>query len=204
MIESEANGKRQVLYQSKEEFIMTLREFSLLCYATNKILVLDYKTGEVITEEISTPMDLLCVRNKEIGNYEVKSYGLKDGVLEIQCEVLPQTTVSEKEMTVSEVNKLLSRMKQEENWDSAYYYPLLHSDDRTWAIVLGWDYEYKQIMGKIAYLPNNSVMSEYDVDWIMPYDESTGEVYDTETQIGYLCDVEWLLDEWKCIEQKFV
>ena len=182
---------------------MTLREFSLLCYATNKILVLNYKTGEVITEEITTPMDLLSVKNKEIGDYEVKSYGLKDGVLEIQCEVLPRTTVSEKEMTVSEVNKLLSRMKQEENWDSTYYYPLLYSDDKTWAIVLGWDYEYTQIMGKIAYLPNNSAMAEYDVDWIMPYNESTGEVYDTETQIGYLCDVEWLLDEWEYIKQKF-
>lgn len=66
---------------------MTLREFSLLCYATNKIVVLDYKTGKVITEEISTPMDLLSVRNKEIGNYEVKSYGVKDGVLEIQCDI---------------------------------------------------------------------------------------------------------------------
>jgi hypothetical protein len=69
--------------------------------------------------------------------------------------------------------------------------------------VFRWDYEYKQIMGKIAYLPNNNVMSQYDYDWIMPYDESTGEVYDTETQIGDLRDVEWLLDEWEFIKQKF-
>ena len=182
---------------------MTLREFSLLCYATNKILVLNYKTGKVITEEITSPMDLLSVRNKEIGNYEVKSYGLKDGVLEIQCEVLP-LTVSEKELIVSEVNELLIRMKQEESWNSTYYRYLLRSDDKTWAIVLGWDCKHKRIMGKIAYLPKNSAMSEYDFDWMMPYDESTGEVYDTETQIGYLSDVEWLLDEWEFIKQKFV
>ena len=187
---------------------MTLREFSLLCYATNKILVLNYKTGKVITEEITSPMDLLSVRNKEIGNYEVKSYGIKDGVLEIQCEVSPQT-VNKKDVMVSEVNELLIQMKQDkriacdDGWNVTYYYPLLRSNGKTLAIVFGWDYEYKQIMGKIAYLPNNSVMSEYDVDWIMPYDESTGEVYDTETQIGYLCDVEWLLDEWEFIKQKF-
>ena len=185
---------------------MTLREFSLLCYATNKILVLDYKTGKVITEEITTPMDLLSVRNKEIGDYEVKSYGLKDGVLEIQCEVLPQTE-SKKESVASKVNNLLTRMKQrkkiEEGLNPTYYYPLLCPNDKTWAIVFRWDYEYKQIMGKIAYLPNNNVMSQYDYDWIMPYDESTGEVYDTETQVGCQRDIEWLLDEWEFIKQKF-
>lgn len=186
---------------------MTLREFSLLCYATNKIVVLNHKTGKVITEEITTPMDLLSVRNKEIGDYEVKSYGLKNGVLEIQCEVLPRT-VSKRELIVSKVNDLLTRMKQrmkqEKSLNPTYYYSLLHSDDKTWAIVFGWDYDDKQIMGKIAYLPNNSVMSEYNYDWIMPYDESTGEVYDTEIQIGCQCDIEWLLDEWELIKDKFV
>ena len=182
---------------------MTLREFSLLCYAANKIVVLNYATGSVITEEITTPIDLLSVRNKEIGNYEVKSYGVKNGVLEIQCEVLPRTA-SKEELIAYEVNELSRRMKQERSWGSTYYYPLLRSNDKTWAIVLGWDYEHKQIMGKIAYLPNNSAMSEYDVDWIMPYDESTGEAYDAETQINYLRDIEWLLDEWKYIEQTFV
>lgn len=66
---------------------MTLREFSQLCYASNKIRILNYKTGEIITNKVKSPMDLLSVRNKEIGDYEVESYGLNGDVLEIQCKV---------------------------------------------------------------------------------------------------------------------
>ena len=66
--------------------------------------------------------------------------------------------------------------------------------DRIYAIVFTRD-EDLTIWGKVAYLPKNSAMAEYDIDWIMPYNEATGEVDDTETAIDSDRDVQWLIDE---------
>ena len=83
-----------------------------------------------------------------------------------------------------------------------------------WAIVLGWrdgfdadevddcaDGTYR-LCTKLAYQPSNSLMQcDYDVDWMMPYDEDTGEVDVTEFVITPTTNLEaelkWLLDIWK-------
>lgn len=93
------------------------------------------------------------------------------------------------------------------------YYWILGEDDKrnTWAIVLGWSNGFEpdpkdnctdgtwRICAKLAYQPNNSLMQcDYDVDWLMPYDEETMEVYDNEVSIYPNTDlqdvVNWLLE----------
>ena len=81
----------------------------------------------------------------------------------------------------------------------------LHKDDKfTWAIVLSWEedvYEFgdKVLFGKVAFQSNNSIMQcDYDIDWIMPYNEETGDCDDTEVSFHLEDNIEreinWLLD----------
>lgn len=79
---------------------------------------------------------------------------------------------------------------------------------KRWAIAISWmDYEntgeYK-LYAKIAYQPVNSIMQcDYDIDWIMPYDENTGEVNDTEiSNPNITTDVDWLLEQWEIIRKE--
>ena len=78
------------------------------------------------------------------------------------------------------------------------YHWTLNVDDngKKWAIVLGWADGYEEdeeddcmdgtyrLCAKLAYQPVNSMMQcDYDIDWLIPYDEETGEVDDTEVSI---------------------
>lgn len=95
----------------------------------------------------------------------------------------------------------------------------LHYDwnrDEIWALVIGmgegfeqvdknnpYDFGDMRICGKIAYQPANSWMKEYDIDWLMPYDDETGFVDDTECSIENegaidLC-IEFWEEEWNRI-----
>ena len=50
---------------------------------------------------------------------------------------------------------------------------------------------------KFAYQPRTSLMQEYDIDWLMPYDEETNEVDDTEIPISdNMDDIKWLLEAY--------
>lgn len=84
-----------------------------------------------------------------------------------------------------------------------YWQTLDIVNGKEFAIVLGWQdgFDTKdgfELCMKLAYLPTNSLMSEYGIDWIMPYDEETGEVDDTEMTVNCKDDIEeivdWLLD----------
>lgn len=102
------------------------------------------------------------------------------------------------------LNKALS-VKDRSTW----IFNLATSKSKKWAIVAGWmDYDDNddwQLYAKVAYLPTNSLMSEYDFDWIMP-EEDDGYIFDTEICIGNLpfsacmADVDWLLRCWRTIE----
>lgn len=62
-----------------------------------------------------------------------------------------------------------------------------------------------QVVGKVAYQPHRSMMQEYDIDWMMPYDEETGEVDDTEVSMGEDDNsILWLLDQWKRIREELI
>ena len=98
--------------------------------------------------------------------------------------------------------------KEKENEDGCTYWQTLDViDGKEFAIVLGWQDGFDtedgyELCMKLAYLPTNSLMSEYSVDWLMPYDEKTGDVDDTEICVGngenIEEDINWLL---KCYEK---
>ena len=110
------------------------------------------------------------------------------------------------------VNRIIDTIKEAESDgpSSTTYIVDLDYDDKgnRWAVVLGWvdydgDDEY-ELWGKIAYLPKNSYMKEYDWDWLMPYDEETGEVWDTEISNPGASDASWWLDQWELIKKEYI
>ncbi len=89
-----------------------------------------------------------------------------------------------------------------------YYWTLGSFDGNRWAICLGVtdgfepDPNDKFMIGddqhicvKLAYQPTNSLLQcDYDVDWLMPYDEETGTVDDNEECITENTDFDELTD----------
>ena len=110
-------------------------------------------------------------------------------------------------MKAIELEKVASLYKEVRTHGIEYthmmYLPA-NDPDNDWALVMSWmDYDedgHPQIYGKIAYQPKNSGMQEYDIDWLMPYDKETGEVFDTEARLDYIYDaVEWWNGLWEQI-----
>ena len=103
--------------------------------------------------------------------------------------------------------------------EETHFIVLQNRNKIRWAIVVAWvpgfeevnftdddfsDGEYR-ICAKVAYQPTNSLMQEYDIDWLMHYDEETGDVDDTETTVGSYDDIDdvinWLICQWERIER---
>lgn len=80
--------------------------------------------------------------------------------------------------------------------EGCYFKPLkIDNGNNKWGIVIGWgagfdeqektsfsDGEYR-ICSKIAY-NDSALQCDYDIDFVMPYDKETSEVYDTDTELG--------------------
>lgn len=102
---------------------------------------------------------------------------------------------------------------QDTHFEGTYHWHL-DSDDNgnDWAIVMAYmDYDgdgNEKLYAKLAYQPSNSIMQcDYDVDWLMPYDEETGEVWDTE-QMVYSAEyaeelVNWLLKAYEEYKKEY-
>lgn len=97
------------------------------------------------------------------------------------------------------------------NVGATTWYELAETSDKIWAFVCAWldldgDGEYR-LMGKIAYMPTRSAMSDYDYDWMMP-EMPNGDIVDTELEIdpnGDIdYDVDWWVDSWDRIKSKYV
>lgn len=91
---------------------------------------------------------------------------------------------------------------------TTYIVDLDNVDGKRWAVVFGWvdysgDGKY-ELCGKVAY--NDSYMKDYDYDWIMPYDEETGEVWDTEVAITPNDDftIDWWIEQWDMIKKEYI
>ena len=118
------------------------------------------------------------------------------------------------------VRNLILDLKNPDKWDYTGYVTLDVVDGKRWAIVIGWldgfedegTADYKRddcrLCGKVAYQSTHSVMQEYDYDWLMPYDEDTGEVWDTDTSINSDDNIDscidWWLSEWEEIKKIYV
>lgn len=120
-----------------------------------------------------------------------------------------------KEILIKQLENAIKEMKETHN-NGTYHWKLSVDNKRNqWAIVLGWQDGYEEepeddctdgtwrLCAKLAYQPTNSIMQcDYDIDWLMPYDEETGEVDNNEVSIYSDSNarevVDWLL---KCYER---
>lgn len=108
--------------------------------------------------------------------------------------------------------KRAKEVESDRDPQATYWVKLGYDDKNTYACVMCWcdkdnaeyfgyEDEADFVLAKIAFCPDNSAMNEYDIDWLMPYDEDTGEVWDTELQISSSdwSDADWLAEEWLAI-----
>ena len=113
-------------------------------------------------------------------------------------------------MTQEDIDKVVNIYKNCSGMEDGEtkWYPLAEdAEDNLWAIVFGkgYDPDYQEdVMVKIAFCPNRSTLWEYSFDWLMPYDESSGDVWDTETFVGIGSDdeycakhVRWFAKQWE-------
>lgn len=80
-----------------------------------------------------------------------------------------------------------------------WHWNIGEDEDNYYAVVLGFTSEDEVAM-KWAYIAKNSGMNEYDMDYLMPYDADTGDVWDTEIPVdgyGMMADVYWLFDNFQ-------
>ena len=121
--------------------------------------------------------------------------------------------MSKRELIKEFTDAVISMRKTHEN---ETYYWILGTDESNndWAIVLGWSDGFEadetddcmdgtwRLCTKLACQPSNSIMQcDYDIDWVMPYNEETGETDDNELCIYPDTNIEetisWLL---RCYE----
>lgn len=104
--------------------------------------------------------------------------------------------------------------------DGTTYVFQLDTDDfgRIWALVIAWQGGYeekydtpfqygdKRIAMKIAWKSGNAPLSDYDIDWLMPYDTETGDVDDCELSIesdNIGKDLDWLEKTYKRFKKEY-
>lgn len=105
-----------------------------------------------------------------------------------------------REEILEEVTRIVKDARESEDHECTWFHYLGCNNGNRWAIVIAWmDYDNDgtwKLFGKIGYQPTNSLMQEYDMDWLMPYSEKIRETYDTEIIIRDDCDIEYLVDMW--------
>ena len=102
----------------------------------------------------------------------------------------------DKTKLVKEFANAVDNMRKTHENGTYHWYLGADENNNDWAIVLGWLDGFEadetddcmdgtwRLCAKLAYQPGNSIMQcDYDIDWLMPYDEETMEVDDTEIPI---------------------
>ena len=97
-----------------------------------------------------------------------------------------------------------------EDHESTWFLDLETHNGKRWALVAAWmdynDTDDWELYAKLAYQPTNSLMQEYDIDWLMPTDKN-GEVDDTELAVGSEpnnFDIDWWIKNWKYFKENYV
>lgn len=95
-----------------------------------------------------------------------------------------------------------------------YFWQIGEDHRNEWFLAAGWMEGFdpddtgcrERLCVKIAYVPNNSLLRDYDYDFLMPYDEKTGEIWDTEvslesgaTEGSIFTDLTWLMKEFRAM-----
>ena len=97
-----------------------------------------------------------------------------------------------------------------EDHEGTWILDLETHNGKRWALVAAWmDYDCDdawKVYAKLAYQPTDSLMQEYDIDWLMPIDEN-GDVDDTELFVGSEpndSDIGWWLKNWEYYKENYV
>ena len=97
-----------------------------------------------------------------------------------------------------------------EDYESTWFLVLETHNGKRWALVAAWmdynDTDDWKLYAKLAYQPTNSLMQEYDIDWLMPTDEN-GECDDTELAVGDEpndFDIDWWIKNWERFKENYV
>ena len=109
----------------------------------------------------------------------------------------------EKTVSLEQFSLMKEHYRDPEN-DGTYINKLYVDEfNNIWAIVMAWwDYDGNgkyEMYGKVAYQPTNSLMQEYGIDWLMPYDEEFGDVRDTQTSLSTEQDIDYLFEIWDAL-----
>lgn len=120
-----------------------------------------------------------------------------------------------KKELVKSFSKAVEEMKKNHDWMTYFWYLDTDNNNNNWAIVLGRQDGFEEaedindkcaigtcrLCAKLAYQTSNSIMQEYEIDWLMPYNEETMEVEDNEISIYQDSDLEEIID-WllKCFD----
>ena len=100
-----------------------------------------------------------------------------------------------KEKLTEQISKAIKEMRTSHD-NGTYHWHLGQDDNNDWAIVLGWQDGYEEdknddctngtyrICLKLAYQPINSMLQcDYDIDWLLPCNPKTGDIYESEYSI---------------------
>ena len=104
------------------------------------------------------------------------------------------------EITEDDISKAIETIKTspESTW-SKKLYSFGDGTSLYFAAGMGEGYDEDDVVcGKIACLPDNSAMSEYNYDFLMPYNPETSDVYDTDGELTQ-GSADWYNDAAKTI-----
>lgn len=111
------------------------------------------------------------------------------------------------------MKQFLENVLANEDHEATWVFDLLVHNGKRWALVAAWmDYDQEddwRMYARLAYQHTNCLMQEYDIDWVMPYDEESGEVDDTELSFvkGSVvsdADVSWFVSQWERFKKEYV
>ena len=117
------------------------------------------------------------------------------------------------DITVADVERFLKKAIPEvaEDVSNLNYLEVGSDDKHIYAILVGWSEGFDPndpgvvdgygLCFKLGYKPFNGMLYDFD-DWTMPYDEVSGEVWDTNCSISsdvssVTSDAEWIFKEWQ-------
>lgn len=88
------------------------------------------------------------------------------------------------------------------------YYIIETTKINNYALVIGFDDE-DELSIKLAFQPRNSLLQcDFDIDWLMPYNDETGEVWDTSITIDPRDDfekiIDWFENQWSAMRKNSV
>lgn len=126
------------------------------------------------------------------------------------------TVTKTMEQALKECEEQFNRAMSDKDPSTTYWVDIGYNDENDFAVVMcymdedsaesyGYDGESDFVQAKFAYCPRNSMMNEYEWDWLMPYPVNEyDDTLDTDMSIysADSSDFGWILDEgYKFIDE---